>query len=251
MKYLESYKLFEAKKEKKYTGKNRIILLGPPSIGKSTISKELGKELGLEILHLDILNFGIMKDFSIKGRIKAVKTALNDKKYQDCILDFGGGHAYYKGVKEMIEDFRNIFVLIPTGDMKFSQKLLKDAQHKRLKAEMIDPIEHILKSLQSSDCEFSDEKKERLIEITKKIINRQAGELKPNEIPKKSLEKYGDMLKNGFLSGPNWDEYENYLTKENDKINRSLTDNIIEVFTEKGNRRSKSAIVNEIISKLK
>ena len=117
---------------------------------------------------------------------------------------------------------------------------------------MIDPIEHILKSLQSSDCEFSDEKKKRLIEITKKIINREAGELKPNEIPKKSLEKYGDeLLPNGFQSGPNWDEFENFLTKENDEINRSLTDNIIEVFTEKGNRKSKSAIVNEIIKKLK
>ena len=40
MKYLKKFELFE-KKEEKYTGKNRIILLGPPSIGKSTISKEL------------------------------------------------------------------------------------------------------------------------------------------------------------------------------------------------------------------
>lgn len=34
-------------------------------------------------------------------------------------------------------------------------------------------------------------------------------------------------------------------------LNRSITDNIIEVFTEKGRRRSKSAIVKEIIKKLK
>jgi hypothetical protein len=41
------------------------------------------------------------------------------------------------------------------------------------------------------------------------------------------------------------------FSKKHDKINRSMTDNIIEVFTEKGNRRSKSVIVNEIINKLK
>ena len=41
MRYLKKYELFEKKEEEKYTGKNRIILLGPPSMGKSTISKEL------------------------------------------------------------------------------------------------------------------------------------------------------------------------------------------------------------------
>ena len=45
--------------------------------------------------------------------------------------------------------------------------------------------------------------------------------------------------------------YFRHFTKKHDKINRSITDNIIEVFTEKGNRRSKSAIVNEIIKRLK
>ena len=58
-------------------------------------------------------------------------------------------------------------------------------------------------------------------------------------------------LKGGFHSAPNWDKYHNLYTKKHDKINRSITDNIIEAFTEKGNRRSKSTIVNEIIKKLK
>jgi len=41
MKYLQSYRVFEAKTQK-YSQKDRIILLGAPTIGKSTISKELG-----------------------------------------------------------------------------------------------------------------------------------------------------------------------------------------------------------------
>ena len=91
MKYLKKYELFEAKKEKKYSAENRIILLGPPTIGKSTISKELGKELGLEVLSLDLLNGKVIKDWSEKGRIKTVEVAVSDKKYQNCILDFGRG----------------------------------------------------------------------------------------------------------------------------------------------------------------
>jgi shikimate kinase len=111
MKYLKKYEIFEAKKEKKYSGKNRIILLGPPTVGKSTISKELGKQLGLKVLCLDEINNNVLKDFSDKGRIKTVELALTDK-YNDYILDFGGGHLYFEGVKDMIKDYKNIFVLI-------------------------------------------------------------------------------------------------------------------------------------------
>jgi len=117
---------------------------------------------------------------------------------------------------------------------------------------MRDPIKHILKSLESDECEFSDAKKKKLISICKKIISGGAGELKAGEIPKASLDKFGEILEGGFASAPNWDTcYDNLYTKKHDKINRSITDNIIEAFTEGGNRRSKSSIVNEIIKKCK
>ena len=246
MRYLKKYELFE-KKEEKYTGKNRIILLGPPTIGKSTISKELGKELGMEVLCLDEINNNVLKDFSDKGRIKTVELALTDK-YNDYILDFGGGHLYFEGVKDMIKDYKNIFVLIPNEDYELSDKILRENSRNNDMREM---IEHILKSLESENCEFSDAKKEKLIKIAKKICSGGKGELKASDIPKASLDKFGEGLKGGFRSAPNWDRYENLYTKKHDKINRSMTDNIIEAFTEKGNRRSKSAIVNEILKKLK
>ena len=123
MKYLKKYKLFE-KKEEKYTGKNRIILLGPPTVGKSTISGAFGEKLGLETISLDKLNGEVIKDYSDKGRIKTVELALTDK-YNDYILDFGVGHLYFEGVKDMIKDYKNIFVLIPSEDYELSDKILR------------------------------------------------------------------------------------------------------------------------------
>ena len=246
MRYLKKYELFE-KKEEKYTGKNRIILLGPPTIGKSTISKELSKELGLEAISLDMnqMKFG---GFGEKNEVKCVEWALSNKVNTPSILDFGGGHVYWDGVKEMLKGYNNVFVLIPNEDYELSNDILRQNSRTHDMRKMID---HILKSLESPRCEFSDDKKEKAIEIAKKIHSGDTGKLEESDIPKASLDKFGEGLKGGFHSAPDWDKYHNLYTKKHDKINRSITDNIIEAFTEKGNRRSKSAIVNEIIKKLK
>ena len=246
MKYLKKFELFE-KKEEKYTGKNRIILLGPPSIGKSTISNELSKELGLEAISLDMnqMKFG---GFGEKNEIKCVKWALSNKVNTPSILDFGGGHIYQGNAKDLIKGYNNVFVLIPNEDYELSNDILRQNSRTHDMRKMID---HILKSLESPRCEFSDDKKEKAIEIAKKIHSGDTGKLEESDIPKASLDKFGEGLKGGFHSAPNWDKYHNLYTKKHDKINRSITDNIIEAFTEKGNRRSKSTIVNEIIKKLK
>ena len=246
MRYLKKFELFE-KKEEKYTDKNRIILLGPPTIGKSTISKELSKELGLEAISLDMnqMKFG---GFGEKNEIKCVEWALSNKVNTPSILDFGGGHVYGDGVKEMLKGYNNVFVLIPNEDYELSDKILRE--HSRTN-DMRKMINHILKSLESPRCEFSDDKKQKAIEIAKKIHSGDTGKLEESDIPKASLDKFGEGLKGGFHSAPNWDKYHNLYTKNHDKINRSITDNIIEAFTENENRRSKSDIVNEIIKKLK
>ena len=246
MRYLKKFELFE-KKEEKYTDKNRIILLGPPSIGKSTISKELSKELGLEAISLDMnqMKFG---GFGEKNEIKCVKWALSNKVNTPSILDFGGGHIYQGNAKDLIKGYNNVFVLIPNEDYELSNDILRQNSRTHDMRKMID---HILKSLESPRCEFSDDKKEKAIEIAKKIHSGDTGKLEESDIPKASLDKFGEGLKGGFHSAPDWDKYHNLYTKKHDKINRSITDNIIEAFTEKGNRRSKSTIVNEIIKKLK
>ena len=245
MKYLKKYELFE-KKGEKYTGKNRIILLGPPSIGQSTISKELSKELRLEAISLDMnqMKFG---GFGEKNEIKCVEWALSNKVNKPSILDFGGGHIYQGNAKDLIKGYNNVFVLIPSEDYELSVKVLKENSRTNDMRKMID---HILKSLESPSCEFSDAKKEKLIKIVKKIHSGGKGELGASDIPKASMDKFGESLGGGFDSAPNWDKYVNFYTKNHDKINRSITDNIIQVFTPKGRRRSKSSIVNDIIKKL-
>jgi shikimate kinase len=246
MKYLKKYEIFEAKKEEKYTGKNRIILLGPPTIGKSTISKALGEKLDIEVISLDMnqMKFG---GFGEKEEVECVEWALSNKVNKPSVLDFGGGHIYQGNSKDLIKGYNNVFVLIPNEDYELSDEILRKNSRTNDMRKMID---HILKSLESDACEFSDVKKEKVIKIVKKIHSGDTGKLKESDIPKASLNKFGDSLKGGFHSAPNWDRYQNLYTKKHDKINRSLTDNIIEVFTEKGNRRSVSSIVNEIIKKL-
>jgi shikimate kinase len=246
MKYLKKYKLFE-KKEEKYTGSNRIILLGPPTVGKSTISKALGEKLDLEVISLDMnqMKFG---GFGEEEEVECVKWALSNKVNKPSILDFGGGHIYQGNAKDLIKGYNNIFVLIPSEDYELSDEILRDHSRNNDMRKMID---HILKSIKSPSCEFSDTKKEKVIKIVKKIHSGGKGELKVSEIPKASLDKFGDSLKGGFDSAPNWDKYSSFYTKKHDKINRSITDNLIEVYTEGGNRRSVSSIVNEIIRKCK
>ena len=246
MKYLKKYELFE-KKGEKYTGKNRIILLGPPTIGKSTISKALGEKLGLEVISLDMLQkkFG---GFGEKEEIECVEYVISNKVNTPSVLDFGGGQVYQGNSKDLIKGYNNVFVLIPSEDYEASDKILRGSSRNHDMRKMID---HILKSLESPSCEFTDAKKEKLIKIAKKIHSGGKGELKGSEIPKASLDKFGEGLKGGFNSAPNWDKYSNLYTKKHDKINRSITDNIIEVYTQSGNRRSVSSIVNEIIKKLK
>jgi shikimate kinase len=247
MKYLKKFEIFEKKEEKKFTGENRIILLGPPTVGKSTISKALGEKLDIEVISLDMnqMKFG---GFGEKEEVECVKWALSNKVNKPSVLDFGGGHIYQGNAKDLIKGYNNVFVLIPSEDYELSNEILRKNSRNNDMRKMID---HILKSIESSSCEFSDAKKKKVIKIVKKIHSGGAGKLEESDIPKSSLDKFGDGLKGGFHSAPNWDRYENLYTKKHDKINRSITDNIIEVFTEKGNRRSVSSIVNEIIKKCK
>jgi hypothetical protein len=186
--------------------------------------------------------------FGEKNEVKCVEWALSNKVNTPSILDFGGGHVYWDGVKDLLKGYKNVFVLIPSEDYELSDEILRKNSRTNDMRKMID---HILKSVESPSCEFSDSKKEKVIKIVKKIHSGDTGKLEESDIPKASLNKFGDSLKGGFHSAPDWDKYQNLYTKKHDKINRSLTDNIIEVFTEKGNRRSVSSIVSDIIKKCK
>ncbi|NBU81290.1 MAG: hypothetical protein EBS55_06550 [Flavobacteriaceae bacterium] len=251
MKHLKSFRVFEAKTQK-YSQEDRIIILGPPTIGKSTISKELGKKLGLEVISLDKLQheFG----YGDENEIKCVEHVLsqNFEKYnKPSVLDFGGGHIYKGDVRKLISDYKNVFVLVPSNDFEKCGEILKKTHKERIDDEGLKPMKEILKDLESEDCEFSVSKKRRLIDLVKTMIDGGGGKLKQTDIPTKTIKKLGDYVKNGVWWKEGWSKYTNLYTKRHDKINRGLTQNIIEVFTPKGNRKSPSTIVNEILKKLR
>jgi hypothetical protein len=108
---------------------------------------------------LDKLNGEVIKDYSDKGRMKTVETSVS-KKYNDFILDFGGGHVYFEGVKDLLKGYKNVFVLIPSEDYELSNKILRENS---INIDMRKMINHILKSIESPSCEFSDAKKEKAI----------------------------------------------------------------------------------------
>ena len=248
--FLQTYRVFEAKTQN-YTRKDRIILLGPPTIGKSTISKVLGRKLGLEVISLDRLqpDFG----YGEENQIKCVEHVLSQdgKKYDTpSVLDFGGGHIYSGDVRKLIKDYRNVFLLVPSNDLRKSQKHLKKTHKERIDHDT-EPLEEILKDLKSEDCEFSKSKKKRLIVLVENMIDGGGGKLKSTDIPKKTIKKLGNRVKGGVHYFEGWTKYENLYTQRHDRINRSLTQNIIEVFTPGGNRRSINSIVKQIVKKLR
>ena len=101
--------------------------------------------------------------FGEKNEVKCVEWALSNKVNKPSVLDFGGGHIYQGNVKDLIKGYNNVFVLIPNEDYELSKELLKSANEDRLNSLMRDPIKHILKSLESDECEFSDIKKKKMI----------------------------------------------------------------------------------------
>ena len=100
-------------------------------------------------------------------------------------------------------------------------------------------------------------KAEKMIELIKKVLEGGAGKIKVEDLPPNMKSEYTStsFYKSqkpkyfwGVESG--WRKYQDLFTKRHDRINRSITDNVVEVYTKKGVRRSKSAIVKEILGGL-
>ena len=109
--------LTEEEGKSNYKGTNRIILIGPPTVGKSTVAEELSNQLGIEYVKLDKLQdefgYGEGKEFKL---VKHVLSPDFEKYNIPSILDFGGGHVYNEGVKELLSDYPNVFLLLPSED---------------------------------------------------------------------------------------------------------------------------------------
>lgn len=134
---------------------NTIILIGPICAGKSTVAEVLSNKTGIHRRPMDDLRFDYYKEIGFskerQNKIRenygymamyeywkpfeahAVKRVLED--YPNYIHDFGAGHSVYededlfKGVKDALNNYENVFLLLPSQNEKQSINVL----NKRLK----------------------------------------------------------------------------------------------------------------------
>lgn len=242
IKLFERFILHENRNILNYKGANRIILIGPPTIGKSTVAQELSSQLGIEVAHLDELQeeFG----YGRGKELELVKYVLSPKfrKYNTpSILDFGGGHVYNKGVEELLSDYPNIFLLMPTKDRKKSDELLRKGNEERWKGF----IDEIIRGLKSGKHKHTKEKESKLIDKLEKMKRGGGGKFNKEDFP--------DTEETRGWGGLNLSEDWNKtvpLSPEENKKNMAIAKHIIFVYHKNGRRRNRKSIAKEIIKLL-
>jgi hypothetical protein len=228
-------------KEDKYTGKNRIILIGPPTVGKSTVAEELSHKLRIEYVKLDKLQeqfgHGNEKEFEL---VKLVTSEDFEKYETPSILDFGGGHVYNDGVKELLEEYPNVILLMPSLNDQKSKDFLRKGNYERWSGFM-----NTLISAYQSD-NIPEDKKQEYIQKIEDMKRGEAGLITKEELPNvPEVEGWG-----GLNMEKGWDQ-EFPLTTEEDKKNKDVSKHIVEVYNDDGTRRDKSDIAEDIIKLIK
>ena len=226
-----------------YKGINRIILIGPPTVGKSTVAEELSNQLGIEYVKLDKLQekfgYGEGKEFEL---VKYVLSLEFDKYNESSILDFGGGHVYNKGVRELLNDYPNIFLLMPSKDSKESEELLRKGNTERWTGFM----NQIIKGLKSGKHKHSKEKEQELINKLERMKKGEGGKFDKEDLPDtEEMKGWG-----GLNMDKDWNKFVP-LSKEEDKKNKDIAKHLISVYDSEGKRRDKKEIAKDIIDLLK
>jgi GTPase SAR1 family protein len=232
--------LLVEEEQKGYSGTNRIILIGPPTVGKSTVAEELAKQLKLEYVILDELQekFGNGKESEL---VKYVLSSEFNKYDTPSILDFGGGHVHSKGVKELLSEYPNVFLLMPSQDTKKSEELLRKGNTERWTGF----IDKIIQGLESGEHKHTKEKESELIDKLKRMKQGEGGKFDKEDLPDtEEMKGWG-----GLDMENDWDKYVP-LTKDEDVKNKDIAKHVISVYDDKGSRRDKTEIAKDIVNVL-
>jgi shikimate kinase len=165
-----------------------ILIFGPQGVGKSTLTKPLGKRLGMEVINTDEIIRGFQlpdnirtkkelwnssRDFEFDG----MKKVLNDYLGKPVIIDIGGSHGVWEGkhleeIKSMISQYPNTFLLLPTENKEKSKEYLRKNLLKR-EHDMEGAIEYWKKLLEKDENWFSNNgyEKEDYLDLLEKVKN--------------------------------------------------------------------------------
>ena len=165
-----------------------ILIFGPQGVGKSTLTKPLGKRLGMEVINTDEIIRGFQlpdnirtkkelwnssRDFEFDG----MKKVLNDYLGKPVIIDIGGSHGVWEGkhleeIKSMISQYPNTFLLLPTENKEKSKEHLRKNLLKR-EHDMEGAIEYWKKLLEKNENWFINNgyKKEDYLDYLEKVKN--------------------------------------------------------------------------------
>jgi hypothetical protein len=228
--------------EKSYSRKNRIILIGPPTVGKSTVAEELSNQLGIEYVKLDKLQekfgYGDGKELEV---LNYVFSPDFEKYNTPSVLDFGGGHAYNENVYSLLDGYPNVILLMPSKDDNKSNELLRKGNYERWAGFM----GQIINGLQSGNHKHSKEKEQELINRLERMKRGEAGKIEKEDLPDvPEMQGWG-----GLNMDKDWDKYVPLSSDEND-INKDLAKHTVPVYDENGNRRNKTEIAKDIIELL-
>ena len=158
--------------------KSIIVLIGPMSVGKSTLAIKLAKELGVPRVELDEVRgrfYGeigydekhaseVVGKEGMKGLIQywkpfqahAVERALDE--YDNCVMDFGAGHSVYEDpelfsrVEKALQPIQFVFLILPSPELdrsveivnqRFSDLLINEVG--KIDPELLDLNEHFVR----------------------------------------------------------------------------------------------------------
>jgi hypothetical protein len=225
-----------------YAGNKRIILIGPPTVGKSTIATELSKQLEIEYVILDKLQqdygYGDGKEAEL---VRNVLSNDFEKYNTPSILDFGGGHVHTEGIYELLNEYPNVFLLMPSTDAEKSNELLRKANEERWTGFM----DQIIQGLKSGEHKHTEEKQTELINKLERMKQGEGGKFDKEDLPDKpEMQGWG-----GLDMEKDWNKFVP-LSSDEDAINRDVAKHVVPVYDESGNRRDKSEIAGDIISQL-
>jgi shikimate kinase len=128
----------------------RLIIIGPVSIGKTTIANEIGKRLQLPVAHLDDYRLSYYEEIGYSAEhceiikenigwggvykywqifdVYAVTKFI--QQFNNHILDFGGGNSVFEFdedldiISNLLDNELNVFLLLPTDNYEDNLEFL-------------------------------------------------------------------------------------------------------------------------------